>query len=454
MRRNLATLLLSIILTLALVTTTAAAVASAPEGTPILRMNLEPRGPVDLGIDLTLHVEVLVPTWFLDAPRFPETFELPGATVELIRGSAQNLSETVGGSTWAGLRRDYRIQPLNPGKFQLPSLVVAITYARAGGKGPRTLTVRGQAGSSVTVTVPEAAARLDPFIAAHRLRVSQRVERPTEALGAGDAVRRSIVIESDAATAELPAAAWPQAPGARLYLDPPRSRESRVNAAARPLLTREQSGTWIFEQPGQYQLPAVTLDWWDLSGRQLRRSQLPAVPLTVGPAGATAVFALPEAVTAPAPGPAWPSRRAVALALALAAGMGLWLAWRSRRLGQRAVSWLGALGQAWERSEWWLFRRLVGACRRHDAGAAQAALHAWLNNCAAPQPGLNQWLLDRTPSPELAAALANLASTLYGVNPTGPWRGTALAGQLSLARRHLPRCRPTPTNALPTTLNP
>ncbi|WP_186453953.1 BatD family protein [Denitratisoma sp. DHT3] len=427
---------------------------------PFVRLSLEPAGPVELGTDLILRVEVLVPTWFLDAPRFPETIELPGATVELQKGSAENLSESIAGSTWAGLRRRYRIQPLNPGEFRLPELAVPLTYAREGGKGSLTVTARGRLVAPFGVRIPEAAARLDPFIAARRLHLAQRIERPEGAmstLGVGDAVRRTIVLDTDAEAVELSADAWPQGAGLRLYVDPPRSRETRTNAAARPLLSREQSATWVFERPGRYELPAITLDWWDLDGRQVRQARLPAVPLVVGPARAATVFALPEAVAqlAPAGRPVWESLRPIAYALA--GGVLLWLGWRGRHLGQGAARWARGRAQDVLAAEGWLFRRLIRACRRHDGSAARAALQRWLDACAGPGAGLTSWLLAKSPSAELAAALAELDAALYGSrgsDAAAPWCGTALSRQLILARRHLLRRRKAKAATLPATLNP
>lgn len=59
--------------------------------------------------------------------------------------------------------------------------------------------------------LPPAAAHLDPFVAARQLRLAQRIERPGRALGVGDAVRRTIVLETDAPLVELPTGAWREA---------------------------------------------------------------------------------------------------------------------------------------------------------------------------------------------------------------------------------------------------
>ena len=433
--------------------------ASSPNATdsrdaPIVRVQITPSGTVELGTELELQVDVLVPTWFLAAPRFPESIELPGATAELVRGSAENLSEAIADSTWAGLRRRYRIQPLNPGELRLPELAIPIRYAGPEDRKAIDLTVRGRLRAPVRVTVPAAAAGLDPFVAAHRLSLLERIERPQGALGVGDALRRTIVLETDAANAGLPSAIWVQGPGLRLYLDPPRSREIRSDAASRPLLRYERSATWVFEQPGSHELPAVRIAWWDLETRTLRQAELPAVRLDVGLQHSAPVFALPVAMESLTPDghPLWALLRRVAPVLALA--LPCWLLWHWRHSVRRLLARVPVRVQAAPAAEWWLFRRAIHACRRDDGPGARGALQRWLDDCAAPAPGLNDWLLARAPSPALATALAELDAALYGADAAPRWHGSTLARQLIRARRRLARQRPPKAVTLPPMLNP
>ena len=416
--------------------------------TPIVHLQLQPQGAVELGTELELQVEVLVPTWFLDAPHFPQTFELPGTTSELLGGSAESLSATIDGEVWAGLRRRYHIRPLNPGEYHLPELAVAIRYADPADRKPLTQTVHGRLRTPIRVTVPTAAATLDPFIAATRLQLLQRIELPQGSPAVGDAVRRTIVLETDTNLVELPASIWAGQPGLRLYLDPPRSRETRADAAARAVLHYERAATWVFERAGSYELPAVRLAWWDLHSRRVRVAELPAVPLRAGSQQRPALFALPTVATATDRMPLRPT------ILTLGAAATLWLGWRWRALASRLLRMLKGWWGALLASRWWLFQRLLRACRRNDARAAHDALQRWLDACASPAPGLQQWLLARAPSAELVRALAELDATLFAATAPARWRGAGLARQLLRARRRLARQRAAKTATLPATLNP
>lgn len=302
--------------------------------------------------------------------------------------------------------------------------------------------------------LPPAAAHLDPFVAARQLRLAQRIERPGRALGVGDAVRRTIVLETDAPLVELPTGAWRGSDGARVYVDPPRIREEPADAAARMLLSREQSATWLFERPGHYELPAVEIGWWDPGARQLRRARLPAVALTVGPARTATVFALPAALAelAPAPGTDRSGRHVFAPAAVALVLLALGWRWRGalRRVVARARRWRRTVPD----SEWWRFRRLLRACRHNQAPTARAALQRWLDVRATPAAGLHCWLLAQVPASGLTTALAELDAGLYGRGAPAAWRGNALARELIRARRQLATQPPTKAATLPAKLNP
>lgn len=427
---------------------------AAGAGQPFARMHIEAAGPVEPGADIVLRVDVLVPTWFLHAPRFPETFELPGATVELVRGSAGNLSESIDGATWAGLRRSYRIQPLNPGRYRLPELAIPISYAREGNTEALELVVHARSDTVLQVRIPQAASHLEPFIAAHRLQLAQRIERPERPLGTGDAVRRTIVLASDAAAAELPADVWVEANGMRLHLDPPRIREQRNDATARASTTREQSATWVFDQPGSYELPPLTIAWWNPDDRQVHHARLPAVPLTVTPRQERPVFALPETVAKLAPDhpAAWRAIRPLAAALGVL--VLLVLGWHARHLAACAATYIGRLLQTLRDSEWWLFHRLLRTCRRHDPLAARNAWQHWIDcRSGGPAPPCD-WPPGLADAHGLRRAMAELDAWLYGDRGTIVWHGSRLARELVRTRRRCRRRRTPKAATLPATLNP
>src|SRR5262249_36486450 len=101
-----------------------AALLIAPGGAaaaaqPRARARIAPKGEVLVGEQLRLDVTVLVPNYFLSAPQFP-TFDIADAVVTLIDENALNTSETIGGDTFAGIRRSYAITPQRGGDFVLP----------------------------------------------------------------------------------------------------------------------------------------------------------------------------------------------------------------------------------------------------------------------------------------------------------------------------------------------
>lgn len=164
---------------------------------------------------------------------------------------------------------------------------------------------------------------------------------------------------------------------------------------------RRETITYLIEKPGTIELPALTYQWWNPELEKLQSKTLPAVTFEV---------AAPAAVTssgevAPS-GPPWEWLLASGVVIGLLA-----FRWRGIFAGlQRFWSVLNPPHQV-------AARRLLQACRQHDAMAAYEQWAAWRDT----QPR------GCSPDQDMASALADLQSHLFGVGEQGPWRGDDLA---------------------------
>src|SRR5215471_14501099 len=111
---------------LLVLTASIAAYAQAPVR-PIVRASLDPPRAVTIGEPVSLVVEILVPTFFMDAPSLP-ALELTNATATLGDGS-DHTNATIDGAEWAGIRRKYRIVAQAPGTIHVPPADVVVRYA-------------------------------------------------------------------------------------------------------------------------------------------------------------------------------------------------------------------------------------------------------------------------------------------------------------------------------------
>ena len=64
-----------------------------------IRHRLEPAEPVYIGQPVRLWIEVMTRTWFLEAPRYPDTIEVRNAIVIPPDAFGVNTTERIGGDT-------------------------------------------------------------------------------------------------------------------------------------------------------------------------------------------------------------------------------------------------------------------------------------------------------------------------------------------------------------------
>jgi len=106
-----------------------AAAAQDAGDTPIVRGRVETETPVMVGEAVTVSVDVLTPTWFPRAPRFPAALQVENAVAVFDETFRTNLSEAIGGERWSGIRRRYLIYPQLAGAYTVPPIEVGVVYA-------------------------------------------------------------------------------------------------------------------------------------------------------------------------------------------------------------------------------------------------------------------------------------------------------------------------------------
>ena len=106
---------------------------------PFARVRLEPGPRVTVGQRVTVAVEILVPTWFTGAPRFPDLDVADAITVFEDRGT--NFTERIDNQTWAGQSRQYHVYPQRQGLYEIPAIPIRVRYNAEGGGARAEVTV-------------------------------------------------------------------------------------------------------------------------------------------------------------------------------------------------------------------------------------------------------------------------------------------------------------------------
>ena len=263
--------------------------AAQEENAPRLTADFEETETIP-GQALSLRLTVLVPTYMPRPPVWP-TFETPNLLVRV--ASTGPTSQRIGGATWAGVSRRYLITPMVPGEVALPPATVAITYADPATNAPVTATL--DAGPfAVTGIVPEGAAGLDPFVAADGLVLEQTLDGDPSAMVPGDSVVRTVTatIRGTPPMFLPPLIAASPVEGVRAYPDEPVLAETSGRGVVSG--TRTERVTYVAEGGGAGEIPAVTLDWYDLGSGEITTAAVDGFAIAVDGPPAAAAMAEPR----------------------------------------------------------------------------------------------------------------------------------------------------------------
>jgi len=396
---------------------------------PFARTRLEPAEIVTVGQPVSIVVEVLVPSYFMGAPRYPD-LDIPDALV-LFEPRGTNFTERVGAETFAAQSRSYTVYPQRAGRYSIAEIPVAVRFF--GGSGPVETTVSPQP-FFFEARLPPEAEGLGYFIATTKLTVSSRLDPETTRLHVGEAVTRTVTITvEDALSMVVPPFDYDPIPGLGVYPESPVVRDRGGVRGEKIAGTRVEAASYVAEKEGHYVLPAVELTWWDVDTERMRSASAPAVALEVIPnPDLTAAFALPpeERTEDEADArKAWSERLKLFGAPAAAVFL---LAVLLLRFGERER----VETELVEPSEEAFFRRFRKAARTGDPRAAARTLMFWLDRAhSGPGIGTFQDLVDRASDSALTRQVEALDAVLYGArNDVEDFSGRKLYRRVAAAR--------------------
>lgn len=354
------------------------------------------------------------------------------------------------GYLYQAVERRYVLFPQKAGPLHLPALQLDAQVAAP----PSHLDPFGQLLRPVRRFSQPLDIRVEPapndlvnrsWLPARELSLTDDWQQHPPALRVGEPATRTLVLKAQGLpAAHLPALKLPTPSGWKSYPDQP-SREDGSDSAG-IVGTLRQKIALVPTRPGDVKLPAVDLDWYDVTSRQWRRAHLDPLLVTVAPAAPDtsapaprpvpppAPAQTPPAKTAPAPSPQSPPRTTTGLWpwLSLLLGLGLLvsllLLWRQRRRPQREVVREQSETAAPVRAKDAL-KMVLSAVDANDPKAVRQALLAW-SSCRWPAAGLQdlEQLAERCGEP-LAGELVRLGQVLYG-RGSGSWQGKGLAEAL------------------------
>ena len=353
-----------------------------------VRAYLEPEGEIYIGQQLQLYIEIATDTWLTQPPRYPE-LDLAGVIALQPAQAGGNFSERAGGKTYAGVRHRYLLYPQRAGEFVIPPFT--LTMAVATDAQPVEVTT-STAVLRFSARMPAAAADLSQFVTSSRLTVTETYEPAPEGLKVGDAITRTVTIKADNALALLlPEVRFTPVDGLQVY--PAQARLTDSTERGRYRGQRVNAVTYVLEQAGDIELPAIELYWWQPDEQILHTETLPAVRFNV--AQALPDESLNGLESGQPSGETWLSilgrwaRAVLDWLLAHLAGLtllaiALYLLVLAVRKYQVAVlTWWQAYRQREQASEQHYFREFCWACWGADESQIMASFWRWLDRLPA-----------------------------------------------------------------------
>ena len=433
---------------------------------PIARTRLEPGPSVTVGQPLIVVIEVLVPSFFSGAPNYPDV-ELRDALVLFVfRGT--NFTERIDGVTWAGQRREYHVYPQRPGPFEIPEIPVGVRYRPPGGRsGEIAADTASPPAVQFEATLPPEAEGLDYFISALNVELEEAFEGRPDSLLVGETLTRTLTATvRGALSMVIPPLSVPTIAGVASYPAPAEVEDIEGFGEEAMVGRRVESVAYVPQAQGDYSLPGVALQWWDVNAGQLRTATVPSVELHVLPNSALVMeIPLPEDSTVAEamtdqPGSSslgslarWWGGLLAGVILVVTIAVRLFRRYRPRL----ASAWEAAQRRQAE-SEAAYFRRFRDAAGSNDPRATANALVAWLDRrTPETQPATMATFAAEAGDDDLNRAVAELGLLLYGEGGETAvvhWNGADLARAVARARRRPRRPRMTHQRAPLQTLNP
>jgi hypothetical protein len=343
----------------------------------MLRAHLEPAGTVSAGSTVQLVVDALTTTWFTAAPEWP-LFDLHDAYVTLPDENAQNLNETVGGVTWFGVRRVYRIVPRTAGTFDVPS--IRITLHPGGTDAPVAVDTPAL---RLRANLPPGAEGMTSFFPAPKVTATQRIEPANGEHEVGSTVTRIVTQRAEGTEAMLiPPIPYVEIDGLRRDMKPPLTRNITAGRGDFVAGERTDTVTYSVERRGRHTLPPIDIEWWNTTTQQREILHLPAVTFDAHAAHEQPLWDIPvDALSGAARHTViFVNARDAVIACVMLACIVAAVAWYSR-----VLAWMARLRQ-----------RVADACRRRREGepAAWRALKRAVGTGAMQRvvPALYRWL--------------------------------------------------------------
>jgi hypothetical protein len=403
----------------------------------ILRTTVTPEDAW-LSQKVTLHVDVLAKDGWAQI-RKTGSAEVRGAYLLRLETQGTRLNETIDGDSYTGQRYEFMLFAQRAGEITVPPMPVDVEIRSWGADG-------GIQVHRLITPVVEFVARTPPggegiqgLISTSGLTANQVWDPEPDTPQVGDAVKRTITMRAaDVSGIAFAPMLHSEIEDLGIYPGEPTVEDNFARGALTG--TRIETVTYVFERPGEFALPGIVLNWWDVRNSELRRIELPGLSLQVS--GDVTAVSVPADQTA---------RQAITRLQWTALLASLLMAALALRFRGRLADHWAAWRKARSDSEATYFRRVLRSLRSGDQETILRDTMRWLDciNDSSRPAQLDQFMR-RYGDPGAQAGIPDLMNRLAADRDKS--NTAALSSGLKAARkrwRRAQRARRRVTGVLP-----
>lgn len=391
----------------------------------VLRSKVTPEDPW-VGQKALLHIEVLAKDGWAQLKKVGDT-NIDGAHLLRLESQGTRLNETIDGDSYTGQRYTFLVFTQRDGEFRIPPVPVDVEVRTWGAGAGTELRRMSLPGVEFTARTPPGASGIRGLVSTTSLTANQTWAPETDSPEIGDAITRTVTLRAeDVSGMAFAPLRYNEIAGLGTYPGGPEVEDNYSRGALTG--TRVETVTYVFERPGEVEIPDFELSWWDVGSSELKRIDLPGLSV--------------EVVGTLIPDPEMPADatrtrdRPWLLILVLAAAIAVGVAFFGRRISRWVASWR----KARQESEAHYFRQVMRSARSGNRNELLRDTMCWLDRINdGPRPARLDEFLQKFGDAETQSAASDLLD-ISGARQDKRLIRTFASGLVS-ARKHWSRAQ-------------
>ncbi|MBG7602502.1 MAG: BatD family protein, partial [Gammaproteobacteria bacterium] len=253
------------------------------ENPVIVRTAITPDSNIWVGQQVVLQLDILALDGWADSRRLPE-FDVPGAYLLRVESQGTRLSETISGGSYSGQRHEWLLFPQRGGEFNIPPTEIEVVVKTFGAETGNQLVSLKTAALEFAVDVPPGAEQIQGVISTTELTAIQSWEPDHSTLRAGDGIKRTISFKAANVSGMAFTPLKPETVANLAVYPREPDVADEINRGTLEYGKRVETFTYVPAKAGEYELPDITISWWNIKHQKLHTERLEGIKLVVSTA--------------------------------------------------------------------------------------------------------------------------------------------------------------------------